>query len=249
MPKDISTGSRRNHPLLIELFIVVAFLILLSHSVLAWSSPTQAPPGGAPSALSLPIGGTGATTTSQALLDLGAAASGANTDITSLTPSGSVSLQIGNAGVLIGQSFYINNAQGGSMELGGNATGSANTFVNTSGATPYIDFHYGTGTAQDYNVRIINNANNSLGIYSSGSLTLNTGSTSTDSVVVGSGLGTVKSGTVQFSGGTTQTTAASGGVPSGSDVLSASSAAPSGYTYTGTAMSISGTTYYVMSKN
>ena len=133
--------------------------------------------------------------------------------------------------------------------MGGNATGSANTFINAAGATPYIDFHYGTGTAQDYNVRIINNANNSLGIYSSGSLTLNVGSTSTDSVVVGSGLGTVKSGIVQFSGGTTQTTAASGGIPSGADVLSTSSAAPSGYTYTGSVVSIGGTTYYVLSKN
>ena len=135
------------------------------------------------------------------------------------------------------------------MELGGNAAGSANTFINAAGATPYIDFHYGTGTAQDYNVRIINNANNSLGIYANGSLTLNVGSTSTDSVVAGSGLGVVKSGVIKFSDNSSQSTAASGGVPSGADVLSTSSAAPSGFTYTGNTMPIGGTTYYIMSKN
>jgi len=44
--------------------------------------------------------------------------------------------------------------QGGSMELGGNNT-VANPIV---GGVPYIDFHYGTGAAQDYNARIINSA-------------------------------------------------------------------------------------------
>ena len=52
----------------------------------------------------------------------------------------------------------LNTDQGGSIELGG-----TNSIANpvTNGA-PYIDFHFGTGSAQDYNVRIINSANNRL---------------------------------------------------------------------------------------
>ena len=44
-------------------------------------------------------------------------------------------------------------SQGGSMELG-------NSLL--TGATPFIDFHYGTGVGQDYNVRLINDANGRL---------------------------------------------------------------------------------------
>jgi hypothetical protein len=43
--------------------------------------------------------------------------------------------------------------QGGSMELGNSAQ---------PGAVPYIDFHYGVGSPQDFNARIINNANGHL---------------------------------------------------------------------------------------
>ena len=46
--------------------------------------------------------------------------------------------------------------QGGSLELGA-----------TLGAlpeTPYVDFHFGTGAAQDFNVRLINPANNHLDV-------------------------------------------------------------------------------------
>ncbi len=50
--------------------------------------------------------------------------------------------------------------QGGSIELGGtNAT--ANPIRN---GIPYIDFHYGVGFAQDFNVRIINDGNRRLNI-------------------------------------------------------------------------------------
>ncbi|MEW6773463.1 MAG: hypothetical protein AB1304_05635 [Bacteroidota bacterium] len=57
----------------------------------------------------------------------------------------------------------LQNDQGGSIELGGqNAIANPNV-----GGAPYIDFHFGTGGAQDYNARIINAANNRLDITNS----------------------------------------------------------------------------------
>jgi hypothetical protein len=53
---------------------------------------------------------------------------------------------------------FLQNDQGGSIELGGTTT-VANPVTN---GTPYIDFHYGTGVGQDYNVRIVNIADNRL---------------------------------------------------------------------------------------
>lgn len=49
--------------------------------------------------------------------------------------------------------------QGGSLELGGN-----NAKAAPAGATPFIDFHYGNGRAEDYNVRIINNAEGTMSL-------------------------------------------------------------------------------------
>jgi hypothetical protein len=54
-----------------------------------------------------------------------------------------------------GGSNALSTDQTGSIELG-NST--------SSGTTPFIDFHYGKGTAQDYNVRIINDADGRLNI-------------------------------------------------------------------------------------
>ena len=50
---------------------------------------------------------------------------------------------------------YLRDDQGGAIELGNSVK---------SGATPYIDFHYGTGTFQDYNVRLINDASSQLSV-------------------------------------------------------------------------------------
>jgi hypothetical protein len=47
--------------------------------------------------------------------------------------------------------------QGGSIELGNSAQ---------PGAVPYIDFHYGVGSAQDYNVRIQNSGDGHLNLQS-----------------------------------------------------------------------------------
>ena len=73
-----------------------------------------------------------------------------------------ISLEVGSssgAGVIKwGATGFLQADQGGSIELGG-----SNSIANPqTGATPYIDFHYGTGSTQDYNVRIINDADGRL---------------------------------------------------------------------------------------
>jgi len=52
-----------------------------------------------------------------------------------------------------GSGAELNNDQGGSIELGNSMA---------IGAVPFIDFHYGTGSEQDYNVRLINDGSNHL---------------------------------------------------------------------------------------
>lgn len=52
----------------------------------------------------------------------------------------------------------LNGDQGGAIELGDVAG-------NHPGQSPYIDLHYGGQGAQDYNVRVMNDANNRLSIY------------------------------------------------------------------------------------
>ncbi len=66
---------------------------------------------------------------------------------------------------------YLSSDQNGSIELG-NST--------SSGNTPFIDFHYGVGTNQDYNVRLINDANgrltvNATDFYVTGNIRSSTG--------------------------------------------------------------------------
>ena len=61
-----------------------------------------------------------------------------------------------------GVSNVLSVNQSGSIELGNSAQ---------LGVFPFIDFHYGMGTAQDYNTRIINSADQTLDIMRSGSST------------------------------------------------------------------------------
>jgi len=56
--------------------------------------------------------------------------------------------------------LFVSPNQGGSLEIGGQA----NLPNPVTGGEPYIDFHYGTGSAQDYNTRIQNSGNNRLDI-------------------------------------------------------------------------------------
>ncbi len=70
--------------------------------------------------------------------------------------------QIANGyGLVFGNGSLIQSDQGGSLELGGN-NGTAGVGV------PYIDFHYGGAGVQDFNVRLINDANNQMSVYGSG---------------------------------------------------------------------------------
>lgn len=61
---------------------------------------------------------------------------------------------------MYGDLKIVDGDQGGKIELGGD-NNVANPVTN---GRPYIDFHYGTGTAQDYNARIINDADGRLSI-------------------------------------------------------------------------------------
>ena len=63
-------------------------------------------------------------------------------------------------GLTIGTSSYGND-QGGNIELG-NSYGSS--------TSPYMDFHYGVGSGQDYNVRLWNNGNGLLTLYGRGTV-------------------------------------------------------------------------------
>lgn len=60
-----------------------------------------------------------------------------------------------NGGSSASQSDILSSDQGGSIELGNSLQ---------AGSTPYIDFHYGLGSGQDYNMRIINDGYGQLTI-------------------------------------------------------------------------------------
>jgi hypothetical protein len=82
-----------------------------------------------------------------------------NVGIGTTTPSQKLDVRGGDIGWgNTSVSNILSSDQGGSIELGAKNFGT-NPVTNGS---PFIDFHYGTGTTQDYNVRIINSANNQL---------------------------------------------------------------------------------------
>jgi hypothetical protein len=82
------------------------------------------------------------------------------------SPSASTTLTVmplvagGNTVVFSPTGANLSAQQGGSLELG-----ASDNIANTSSATPYIDFHYGVGAAQDFNVRLINDASGRLRVY------------------------------------------------------------------------------------
>ncbi|MDE2144810.1 MAG: hypothetical protein KGJ01_02490 [Patescibacteria group bacterium] len=79
--------------------IGVSTILLATNIVRGFTHPTEQPPLGYPGPLSIQIGGTSATTTAGARTNLGAAAAGANTDITSIDPYTGNPLQVGTAGI------------------------------------------------------------------------------------------------------------------------------------------------------
>jgi hypothetical protein len=87
-------------------------------------------------------------------------AAGSNA-ILAYSNSGTAIFAVSNTGTPLAwiNGSSLNNDQNGSIELGGN-----NTIANTSGKTPYVDFHYGTGAVQDYNARLINDLDGQLSV-------------------------------------------------------------------------------------
>src|SRR5262249_12106925 len=59
--------------------------------------------------------------------------------------------------IIWGNYSRLNSDQGGSIELGGDS-------ARAGAGTPYIDFHF-SGLTQDYNARIINDADGQLSVY------------------------------------------------------------------------------------
>ena len=84
------------------------------------------------------------------------AAQGRAVCIGTQTPGAGAKLTVAGGDITWGNNSRLQRDQGGSIELGGDS--------NTPGTgTPYIDFHF-QGLAQDFNTRIINDANAQLTI-------------------------------------------------------------------------------------
>jgi hypothetical protein len=148
---------------------LMAFLVF--YLAFAWTEPSATPPAeNVPAPLnvsinaqakegSLIVGNNSAVTT-------GLIVRYGNVGIGTTTPG--AKLSVSGTGNVIAWGTLEQNLltadQGGSIELGG-----TNAKANpVSGGVPYIDFHYGTGSAQDFNFRIINQANNRLDFASAG---------------------------------------------------------------------------------
>jgi hypothetical protein len=99
----------------------------------------------------------GGTVTEQlTIMDGGNVGIGSNTPGAKLSVTGGINWN-GNG---TSEFSELKTDQGGSIELGG-----TNSLANPiASGTPYIDYHFGTGSAQDYNIRMINSANNRLDI-------------------------------------------------------------------------------------
>lgn len=81
---------------------------------------------------------------------------GGDVDASSIGVNGTTVID-SNGSLAVGSSLFQAD-QGGSIELGASG-GKPNPGAD---ARPYIDFHYGNGAAQDYNVRIVNEADGQL---------------------------------------------------------------------------------------
>lgn len=99
-------------------------------------------------------------------------------DHIALMPSGNVGigtnapgsrLHVSGGDIQWGNGSVLSTDQGGSIELGGN-----NGKANAGGASPYIDFHYGSGRTEDNNARIINDGDGQLTIDTANTFRVNT---------------------------------------------------------------------------
>lgn len=135
------------------LFVGIAIL----NYTFAWTNPSQSPPNGGAGAIPVTSGGTGATTTTGALSNLGAAAKGANSDITSLTGlttplgiayGGTGLSSAGTSGNVLtsnGTSWASSAPSGGAPFSNVQAFTSGNTFTVPSGVTKLWVEVYGAG--------------------------------------------------------------------------------------------------------
>jgi hypothetical protein len=131
------------------------------------------------------------------------------------TPGAGAKLTVAGGDITWGNNSRLGRDQGGSIELGGDS--------NTAGTgTPYIDFHF-SGVTEDFNTRIINDAN--------GQLTISAGTLRTLGDVAITGRATVGAGVSGFS---PSGTAVWGDSNSGTGVIGTS---PSGRGVTGVSTS------------
>jgi len=161
----------------IRLYIFALTLLIFAGGFLvvhAFTNPTQSPPNGNPGPISITIGGTGTnsiptgvvTSNGSALSSsptnvaastargyLGAAASGTNTDITSLTPYTGNPLSIGSAGIKFSDNSVQTTAASGSQwtTSGSNIYyNSGDVGVGTSGMSAVLDVLPTNGSTHMY---------------------------------------------------------------------------------------------------
>ena len=186
-------------------FSLAVFFGLSSGVAMAWSNPSQTAPNGQPGPIVITLGGTQASTVPQALSDLGTAASGANSDITSLSPSGSLIISP-TGGVGIGTTSL---GTGALVTVNGNIAASGelqSTLGSGYGQVRMIAGNYGAMWRNDgaNTYLLFTNSGDQYGSWNS--LRPFYINDSTGEVYMGNGLD-ITSGGITFPDGTVQTTA------------------------------------------
>ena len=188
------------------ILLLFGLSMALSYNIAkAWTNPASSPPIESLTPIAVVNGGTAASSTSQARLNLGAAASGANSDITSLSPSGNLIISP-TGGVGIGTTSLIS---GATVTVNGNlvTTGELqSTLASGDGQIRMIAGNYGAMWRNDgTNTWFLLTASGSQ--YGSwNSLRPMQISDSSGEVYMANGLD-ITSGGITFPDGTVQTTA------------------------------------------
>lgn len=136
--------------------------------ILGWGTASQLIADGS---IELYGGGAGGTGASSIFFNYGGAQAAEEVALTN-DAVGQLSVvapvtRIGNT-LQWGNGSLLTPDQGGSIELG-----ASGNLQNAASKTPYIDFHYGTGRVDDFNVRLINNGDRQLSIQGAPNGTLN----------------------------------------------------------------------------
>jgi hypothetical protein len=180
------------------ILLLFGLSVILSYNIAqAWTNPASAPPTESLTPIAIVNGGTAASSTSQARLNLGAAASGANSDITSLSPSGNLVLTpTGYVG--------IGTASPG-LELGINGGVLANEGLPSCTPTNAGYSFNGDGC---YDTGMFSSGDGDLRLYNNQVLTLHA---TPSGVIIPTGLAigttTIPASGIEFPDGTVQTTA------------------------------------------